>query len=58
MHVLRSFVAHRDKFTTKSVYEVKDMNFTKLKEAFVYHIQNNQKLLRFMHMCYYVGDMQ
>jgi len=57
MHVLRSFAAHRDKFTTKSVSEVMDMNFTKGKEFFDNHIPNN-KNLHFMHRCYYVGDMQ
>jgi len=58
MHVLRSFAAHRDKFTTKSIYEVMDMNFTKVKEYFFNNITNNKNLLQFRHKCYYVGDMQ
>ena len=58
MHVLRSFAAHRDKFTTKSVSEVMDLNFTKLKEVFVNHITDNKNLLQFIHRSYYVGDMK
>ena len=45
MHVLRSFAAHRDKFTTKLVLEVMDMNFTKVKKVFVNHIPNNKNLI-------------
>jgi len=58
MHVLMSFATHRDKFTTKSVSEVMDMNFTKVKRFFFNHIPNNKNLIQFMHRCYYVGDMQ
>ena len=57
MHVLRSFATHRDKFTKKSVFEVMDMNYKKVKEIFVNHIPNNKNLLQFMHKCYYVGDI-
>jgi len=58
MHVFRSFAAHRDKFTTKSVSEVMDMNFIKVKDFFVNHMPNNKNHLQFLHKCYYVGDVE
>ena len=58
MHVLRSVAAHNDKFSKKSVCEIMVRNFSNVKEVFVNHIPNNKKILQFMHMCYYVGDMQ
>ena len=58
MHVLRSVVAHNDKFSTKSVSEIMVRNFSKVKAVFVNHIPNNKNLLQFMHRCYYVGDMK
>ena len=58
MHVLRSVAAHNDKFSTNSVSEIMVRNFSKVKEVFVHHITNNKNLIQFMHMCYYVGDIQ
>ena len=57
MHVLRSVVAHNDKFSTRSVSEIIVTNFLKVEEFFVHHIPSNKNLLRVMHRCYYVGDM-
>ena len=55
--VLRSVVAHNDKFTTRSVSEIMVRNFSKVKEVFVHHIPKNKNLLQFMHRCYYMGDI-
>jgi len=57
MHVLRLVVAHNDKFSTKSIFEIMVRNFSKVKEVFVHNILNKKNLLNFMHMCYYVGDI-
>ena len=58
MHVLRSVIAHNDKFGTKSVSEIMVRNFSKVKEVFVHHILSNKNLFHFMYRCYYVGDIQ
>lgn len=58
MHVLKSVVAHNEKFCKKSVSERKVRNFSKVKEVFVHDIPVNKNLLQFVNRCYYVGDMQ
>lgn len=43
--VLRSLAAYREHFTSKSIYEVMDMNFTKVKDFFCQSQAKKQKYL-------------
>lgn len=56
--VLRSFATHRDNLTSKSVFEVRKMNLTKVKEVFVNNRKGNKKILQFFHKYHILGDMQ
>lgn len=53
--IVRSIAAHNGSFTSKSVSEVMEMNFTKVKDVFVNNRPRKKRLLHFIHRCYDMG---